>query len=171
MNITYNNLSSPSNILTFTEIPNILKISENVTGTKCTIQFMMGDNLRQTVSADSQYYITLFGETVSNVMSAAEARNKRFYISDDAKSTAMSIASALRNCGGLNADFDIFGNGGTVEIIAKTIGKKITTANYLQRNIPAQYMSVSVQDGNSYSILFSPRKISYLLPTENYNIL
>ena len=157
MNITYNNLSSPSNILTFTEIPNILKISENVTGTKCTIQFMMGDNLRQTVSADSQYYITLFGETVSNVMSAAEARNKRFYISDDAKSTAMSIASALRNCGGLNADFDIFGNGGTVEIIAKTIGKKITTANYLQRNIPAQYMSVSVQDGNSYSILFNSK--------------
>lgn len=157
MNITYNNLSSPSNILTFTEVPNILKISENVTGTKCTIQFMMGDNLRQTVSADSQYHITLFGETVSNVMSAAEARNKRFYISDDAKSTAMSIASALRNCGGLNADFDIFGNGGTVEIIAKTIGKKITTANYLQRNIPAQYMSVSVQDGNSYSILFNSK--------------
>ena len=157
MNITYNNLSSPSNILTFTEVPNILKISENVTGTKCTIQFIMGDNLRQTVSADSQYSITLFGETVSNVMSATEARNKRFYISDDAKSTAMSIASAFRNCGGLNADFDIFGNGGTVEIIAKTIGKKITTANYLQRNIPAQYMSVSVQDGNSYSILFNSK--------------
>ena len=157
MNITYNNLSSPSNILTFTEVPNILKISENITGTKCTIQFIMGDNLRQTVSADSQYSITLFGETVSNVMSATEARNKRFYISDDAKSTAMSIASALRNCGGLNADFDIFGNGGTVEIIAKTIGKKITTANYLQRNIPAQYMSVSVQDGNSYSILFNSK--------------
>ena len=157
MNITYNNLSSPSNILTFTEVPNILKISENVTGTKCAIQFMMGNNLRQTVSADSQYYITLFGETVSNVMSATEARNKRFYISDDAESTAMSIARALRNCGGLNADFDIFGNGGTVEIIAKTIGKKITTANYLQRNIPGQYMGVSVQDGNSYSILFNSK--------------
>ena len=157
MNITYNNLSSPSNLLTFTEVPNILKISENVTGTKCNIQFIMGDNLRQTVTADSQYYITLFGETVSNVMSATEAINKRFYISNDAESTAMSIARALRNCGSLNADFDIFGNGGTVEIIAKTIGKKITTANYLQRNIPAQYMGVSVQDGNSYSILFNSK--------------
>ena len=157
MNITYNNLSSPSNILTFTEVPNILKISENVTGTKCTIQFMMGNGLRQTVSADSQYYITLFGETISNVMSATEARNKRFYISDDAESTAMSIARALRNCGSLNADFDIFGSNGTVEIIAKNIGKKITTANYLQRNIPSQYMSVSVQDGNSYSILFNSK--------------
>ena len=157
MNITYNNLSSPSNILTFTEVPNILKISENVTGTKCTIQFMMGNGLRQTVTGDSQYYITLFGETISNVMAPESANNKRFYISDDAESTAMSIARAFRNCGGLNADFDIFGNGSTVEIIAKTIGKKITTANYLQRNIPGDKMSVSVQDGSSTSILLNSK--------------
>ena len=157
MNITYNNLSSPSNILTFTEIPNILKISENVTGTKCTIQFSMSNGLRQTVTGDSQYYITLFGETISNVMAPESANNKRFYISDDAESTAMSIARAFRNCGGLNADFDIFGNGSTVEIIAKTIGNKITTANYLQRNIPGDKMGVSVQDGSSTSILFNSK--------------
>ena len=157
MNITYKNLSSPSNILTFTEIPNILKISENVTGTKCTIQFSMSNGLRQTVTGDSQYYITLFGETISNVMAPESANNKRFYISDDAESTAMSIARAFRNCGGLNADFYIFGNGSTVEIIAKTIGNKITTANYLQRNIPGDKMSVSVQDGSSTSILFNSK--------------
>ena len=157
MNITYNNLSSPSNILTFTEVPNILKISENVTGTKCTIQFSMSNGLRQTVTGDSQYYITLFGETITNVMSPESANNKRFYISDDAESTAMSIARALRNCGSLNADFYIFGNGSTVDIIAKTIGKKITTANYLQRNIPGDKMSVSVQDGSSTSILLNSK--------------
>lgn len=157
MNITYNNLSSPSNILTFAEIPNILKISENVTGNKCTIQFSMSNGLRQTVSADSQYYITLFGETITNVMSPENAKNKRFYISDDRLSTAMSIARAFRNCGGLNADFDIFGVNGVVEIIAKTIGSKITTANYLQRNIPSQYMSVSVQDGDAFSVLFNSK--------------
>ena len=157
MNITYNNLSSPSNILTFTEVPNILKISENVTGTKCTIQFSMSNGLRQTVTGDSQYYITLFGETISNVMALENTNNKRFYISDDAESTAMSIARALRNCGSLNADFYIFGNGSTVEIIAKTIGKKITTANYLQRNIPGDKMGVSVQDGSSTSILLNSK--------------
>lgn len=157
MNITYNNLSSPSNILTFTEIPNILKISENVTGNKCTIQFSMNNGLRQTVSADSQYYITLFGETITNVMSPENAKNKRFYISDDRVSTAMSIARAFRNCGSLNADFDIFGVNGVVEIIAKKIGSKITTANYLQRNIPANYMSVSVQDGDAFSVLFNSK--------------
>lgn len=157
MNITYNNLSSPSNILTYTEIPNILKISENVTGNKCTIQFSMNNGLRQTVSADSQYYITLFGETITNVMSPENAKNKRFYISDDRVSTAMSIARAFRNCGSLNADFDIFGVNGVVEIIAKTIGSKITTANYLQRNIPTNYMSVSVQDGDAFSVLFNSK--------------
>ena len=157
MNITYNNLSSPSNLLTFTEVPNILKISENIIGNKCTIQFFMGSGLRQTVTADSQYYITLFGETITNVMAPEKANNKRFYISNDNGSTAMSIARALRNCGGLNADFDIFGSNGTVEIIAKTIGQKITTANYLQRNIPTQYMGVSIQDGNSYSTLFNSK--------------
>lgn len=157
MNITYNNLSSPSNILTFTEIPNILKISENVTGNKCTIQFSMNNGLRQTVSADSQYYITLFGETITNVMSPENAKNKRFYISDDRVSTAMSIARAFRNCGSLNADFDIFGVNGVVEIIAKTIGSKITTANYLQRNISNNYMSVSVQDGDAFSVLFNSK--------------
>jgi hypothetical protein len=69
----------------------------------------------------------------------------------------MSIARAFRICGSLNADFDIFGVNGVVEIIAKTIGSKITTANYLQRNIPSQYMSVSVQDGSSYSALFNSK--------------
>ena len=159
MNITYNGVESPSNILTFTEIPNILKVEEIQNGTKCAIQFFMGDGLRQTVTADSQYFITLFGETVTNVMSPSNANNKRFYISDDNVSTAMSIARALRNCGGLNADFEIFGreSDGSVQIIARTIGKKITTANYLQRNIPGEKMGVSVQDGSSYSILFNSK--------------
>lgn len=159
MNITYNNIETPSNILTFTEIPNILKIEEIQSGTKCTIQFFMGSGLRQTVTADSQYYIALFGETVSNVMAPENANNKRFYISDNNVSTAMSIARALRNCSGLNADFEIFGreSDGSVQIIAKTIGSKIKTANYLQRNIPVGYMGVSSQDGSSYSSLFNSK--------------
>ena len=159
MNITYNGVETPSNMLTFTEIPNILKIEQLMSGTKCALQFFMGNGLRQTVTGDSQYYITLFGETVTNVMSPSDAKNKRFYISDDNVSTAMSIARALRNCGSLNADFEIFGreSDGSVQIIARTIGKKITTANYLQRNIPGDKMGVSVQDGSSTSILFNSK--------------
>lgn len=159
MNITYNGVEEPANMVTFTDIPNILKVEEIQNGTKAIFTFFMGDGLRQTVTADSQYYVTLFGETITNVMSPSDAKNKRFYISDDNMGTAMSMARAFRNCASLNADYNIYvrQNDGGIVIQAKTIGKKITTSNYLQRNISGQYMGVSVQDGSSQSILFDSK--------------
>lgn len=172
MNITYNGVESPSNMVTFTEIPNILKVEEIQNGTKAVFTFFMGSGLRQTVTADTQYYVTLFGETITNVMSPSDAKNKRFYISDDNVATAMSMARAFRNCAGLNADYNIYvrqSDGGIV-LEAKTIGKKITSSNYLQRNIPLQYMGVSVQDGNAYSSLFDS-KIQLDVYNADYNDL
>lgn len=159
MNITYNGVEEPYNMVTFTDIPNILKVEEIQNGTKAIFTFFMSDGLRQTVTADSQYYVTLFGETITNVMSPSDAKNKRFYISDDNIGTAMSMARAFRNCAGLNADYNIYvrQNDGGIVLQAKTIGKKITTSNYLQRNISGQYMGVSVQDGSSQSILFDSK--------------
>ena len=159
MNITYNGVEKPANMVTFTDIPNILKVEEIQNGTKAQFTFFMGAGLRQTVTADSQYYVTLFGETITNVMSPSDAKNKRFYISDDSMGTAMSMARAFRNCAGLNADYNIYvrQNDGGIVLQAKTIGQKITTSNYLQRNISGQYMGVSVQDGSSYSILFDSK--------------
>ena len=159
MNITYNGVEEPSNMVTFTEIPNILKVEEIQNGTKAKFIFWIGNGLRQTVTADTQYYITLFGETITNVMSPNDAKNKRFYISDSNLGTAMSMARAFRNCAGLNADYNIYvrQNDGGVVLEAKTIGSKITTSNYLQRNISGQYMGVSVQDGSSYSQLFDSK--------------
>lgn len=159
MNITYNGVEEPSNMVTFTEIPNILKVEEIQNGTKAKFIFWIGNGLRQTVTADTQYYITLFGETITNVMSPNYAKNKRFYISDSNLGTAMSMARAFRNCASLNADYNIYvrQNDGGVVLEAKTIGSKITTSNYLQRNISGQYMGVSVQDGSSYSQLFDSK--------------
>lgn len=158
MNLTYNNLSSPNNLLTFTEIPNILKVSENVTGTKATFNFFFEGNLQSSVTADSQYYVTFLGETVTNVMDASKANNKRFYISADEDSTAASFARALRNCGGIAADFNIIQEGPDVYLIAKTIGQKWSnTANYLQRNIPNDKLSAWGTDGNAYSVLFNSK--------------
>lgn len=159
MNITYNGVEKPANMVTFTDIPNILKVEEIQNGTKAQFTFFMGTGLRQTVTADSQYYVTLFGETITNVMSPNDAKNKRFYISDSNLGTAMSMARAFRNCAGLNADYNIYvrQNDGGIVLQAKTIGQKITTSNYLQRNISGQYMGVSVQDGSSYSQLFDSK--------------
>ena len=158
MNITYNNLSSPNNLVTFTEIPNILKISEDVNGTKATFNFFFEGNLRQTVTADSQYYVTFLGETVTNVMDSSKANNKRFFISGDEDGTAASFTRALRNCSSIAADFDIIHQGPDVYLRAKTIGSKWSnTANYIQRNIPNEYLSTWGTDGNAYSVLWDSK--------------
>ena len=107
MDVFYNNIPNPLNMVTFTDIPNILSVKEYMSGTKATFTFTFNDGLRQTVTADSQYYVTFLGETVTNVMDAKNATNKRFFISGSADGTAMSFARALRNCASLAADFDI----------------------------------------------------------------
>jgi hypothetical protein len=158
MNITYNNIESPSNMLTFTEIPNILKVYEDISGTKATFNFLFDGNLQSSVTADSQYYVTFLGETVTNVMDSTKANNKRFFISDDKDSTAASFARALRNCGGIAADFNIIQEGPNIYLIAKTIGSKWSnTANYIQRNIPNEKLSTWGTDGNAYSALWGSK--------------
>ena len=160
MEITYNNNTDYNsvNYLTFTEIPNILKVEENVLGRKASYIFCWEGNLRQSVSADSQYYVTFLGETVSNVMSPENANNKRFYISGYEDGTAASFARALRNCGSIAANFNIIHSGPYVYLDAKTIGGKWpNTPNPVQKNIPSVNLSTSGTDGNSSSILFNSK--------------
>lgn len=156
--IYYNNVSSPSNMLTFTDIPNILKVSQPISGSKAVFYFDFEGDLRQSVTADSQYYVTFLGETVSNVMNPSDAKNKRFYISGDEDGTAMSFARALRNCGSIAADFNIIHNGPTVTLYAKTIGQKWSNvANYIQRNIPTDKLYTHGVDGNASSVFFGSK--------------
>lgn len=159
MDITYNGMFEPSSdILTFTEVPNILKVEEVILGTKAQLKFFLNDDLRGSVTADSQYYITFLGETITNVMDATQASNKRFFIASTAEGTAMSMARALRNCGGIAAEFNVINYGKEVHLTAKTIGSKwANNPNYLQRNISGAYMGVSSQDGNAYSDLFNSK--------------
>ena len=110
MDITYNNLYTPSNVLTFSDVPNILKLEETITGDKGSFSFIFSGNLQSTVSADSQYSVTFLDETVTNVMNPKNAKNKRFYISSDPKSTAVSFAQALRSCPSLVAQFNVVYN-------------------------------------------------------------
>ena len=157
MDITYNGLYEPSSdILTFTEVPNILKVEENISGTKADVNFIFEGNLRQTVTADSQYYVTILGETVTNVMNPSNATNKRFFISGDEDGTAMSFCRALRNCGGLSAQFDIIHNGNEVLLLSKTIGGKgFNSPNAIERNIPSDNLTIEIHEGSAYSVLYN----------------
>lgn len=159
MDITYNGLYTPSSsILTFSEVPNILSISENISGTKGVFTFSFYGNLRSIVTSNGQYHVTFLDETVTNVMSAADANNKRFFISQDTTATAASFARALRNCSSLAAQFNVIHNTNQVTIEAKTIGQIWTNyPNYLETNIPSQYFVANGQDGTAYSDLFGSK--------------
>ena len=155
-NITYNNIGSPSNMVTFTGVPNILKVEEFISGSKAVFSFTFNGNLINTVTADTQYYVTFLSETVSNVMNPRNARNKRFYISSDTSSTAMSFARAMRNCSSISADFNVIHSGSTVTLVAKTIGMKWSDkADYFARNIPSEYLTAGGTDGSAFSDLFN----------------
>lgn len=157
MNITLNGLNNPSSLLTFTDVPNILKVSENVSGSKARFIFEFTGNLQSTVTADNQYYVTFLGETVSNVISPANSNNKRFYISD-VDTTAANFARALRNCGTIAAEFNVIQQGNMVVLLAKTIGQKWSNiSNYIDYNIPVQYINAQGTDGTSYSSLFGAK--------------
>lgn len=157
MNITLNGLSNPSSLLTFTDVHNILKVSENISGTKAHFTFEFVGHLETTVTGDSQYYVTFLGETVSNVMSPSNSNNKRFYISD-VDTTAANFARALRNCGTLMAEFNIIHSSNQVTLLAKTIGQKWSNvSNYFTTNIPLANLNAQGTDGTSYSSLFGAK--------------
>lgn len=150
MNITYNNLYSPSDLLTFSDVPNILKLKENIHGYEGTFSFFFSGNLASTVTANSQYHVTFLDETVTNVMNPEDAKNKYFYISSDPSSTAASFAQALRNCSSLMADFTIGFGGNEVELKGRTLGDKWTNVpHYLDTNIPSPYLTYDNYPGTA----------------------
>lgn len=160
MDLTFNGVYSPGNynMLTFTDVPNILKVREDIAGTHATFTFTFKGSLKNTVTADSQYYVTFLDETVTNVMNPLNARGKRFYIASDNTSTAASFCNALRCCPSLVANFIVTHNGESVTLKGRTIGKLWSNfPNYIDKNIPATYLTTNGTDGTANSSLFGAK--------------
>lgn len=156
--ITYNGESSPEKMVTFTEVPNILKVSNTIYGDKATIEIDFDGDLRSATSADSQYYITFMGDSVTNVMNPKNNNNKRFYISGDEDSTAMNVARAMRCCPAITTEFDVIHNGNGIYLLAKSIGEKWSDfSNVFLTNIPNTYMTVSATSGSSSSFYYNSK--------------
>ena len=145
--ITYNGLSSPENIITFTDIPNILKVTANSGGTRAYYTLTFVGNLYEQTNADGQWYITLFGETITNVLNPSNAVNKSFYVAQTSNSTAASVAKALRNCANIAANFTVEQSGTSVTIKSRDVGS-IFYSGYFDTNISQGYMSRSGTDGS-----------------------
>ena len=125
MNVTFNGLSSPGNIITFSDVPNIIKFSEpSYTGSPATLTLTFGT---ASLSGQSGKAITINGETITSVASQGEATGRRFYISPDNNATAYSALKALRNCPTLSGGYSIYiGNYGSpsITVMAKADGSR-----------------------------------------------
>ena len=171
MEITYNNQSDYGSVdyLTFTEIPNILKVSETIQGTRRTFDITMDGNLQATVTGDGQYYVTLLGETITSVMSPSNAKNKRFYISADEDSTAYSMCLAFRNCSSLAAQFNIIHAGNVIHFIAKEFGGS-WGRDYFFTNIPTNsFIRTSIYNGSVNSDLYNGKILVDVYQTSTAN--
>ena len=161
MNIIFNGESDVNGLVTFTENPNIVKIEDEAEGTFARITMLFMNNLAATVTGDGQYYITLFGETITSTNNPSNNNNKRFYISSDTASTAMNVAMTLRCLPNLSVQFKIIHNQNyatTVLLSAKTIGSKWNDfANEVTTNIGIAYLQISNIAGTATNQLYDSK--------------
>lgn len=166
MKLTYNGVSNPSNMLTFSDVHNILKIQDETVGTLTSIKITISPT---TTSSDGQYYITLLGETVTSVANPANASNKRFYLGNSAEANAMYLAKALNSCPSIASNYDIYADQGSCNLVAKIIGLKVTdTTNMLITNIPTNLYNVSLSNGQSTSNLIGSRIVANIMSGTKY---
>lgn len=155
-NIYYNGISSTEydGILTFSDVPNILQIKEDIYGTQTVIDLTPSGSWRSMVSANTQYALTMFGETITNVMSPTEARNKKFFIAENEEDTAISMVRALRNCGTIAANFiitieNVYAPNSTVRLTSRTIGDKLYNGWIDRRTIPSGVLQLEFTAGTA----------------------
>lgn len=161
MQILFNGESDAQGLVTLTENPNIIKIEDEAEGTFARITMLFTNNLASTVTSDGQYYITLFGETITSTNDPSNNNNKRFYISSDTASTAMNVARSLRTLSNLSVQFKIIHNQNyatTVLLSAKTIGSKWNDfANEVTTNIGVAYLQISNIAGTATNQLYDSK--------------
>lgn len=149
--ITYNNRSigNASNLVTFTDIPNILKVTDASGGTKQTISLTFNGNLAGVVHTDP-WTITIQGETISSVDTFDKAINKSFFVSTSNNITAASAARALRNCPNIAALYTVQQYQNGIILTARDIGSFTVTVD---SNISSTYLTRIVTQGSSQSQL------------------
>lgn len=154
MNITYNNIEGAGNLITFNDIPNILKVEDESGGTYATISFFFNIPLQTYLRLeDGLWYITIMGESITNVTDPSRAINKNFYITPTNESTNASIVRALRNCPTVAANFNIDFSGSTVTLTAKAPGNLVDDSSFATNISPVVCIS-TITDGTSFSDLY-----------------
>ena len=154
--IKYDGQTRPSNLITYTDIPNILKVVDTGGGTYTTYTITLSGNLSSVTTKDGQWYISLLGETITNVTSPDNAISKNFFIASNNNSTAASICKALRNCSSIAANFTVMNNSNTVVLNARAIGPLLNEMQFTT-NIDGTYISSTGTNGSASSSLYKAK--------------
>lgn len=154
MRITYNGVDGLGNIITFTDIPNILKVEDTDSGTYATLTLTFSNDLSSVTTGDGQWYITILGESITNVVNYNNAVNKNFYVAQQTNGTAAYVASALRNCPNIISNFTVEHDSNKVKVKARVIGNIFSNnPGWYSTNIGSNYMSYTATDGSASSDL------------------
>lgn len=154
MELTYNGLgrANATNLVTFTDIPNILKVTDSTVGTKTKLTLTFSGNIT-TFPTSGTPSITMFGETITGVRSYGDAINRSFFMSSSPVNTAVSVSKALRNCPGIISLFTIeYSSPSKVILNARNVGSLLGGGTYYETNIPGNMLSISGTDGTAPSL-------------------
>ena len=164
MNIRYNSIDKTQahELVTFSNIPAILEVSDVTGGTKATLQLTVQSEWSATTN--NQWWLTFQGDTISNVLEPKNAVNKNFYISDR-HSTAVSIANALRNCPTVAASFLVYADEYKVIAKAREIGAIDLTVTKTEGMTG---ISVSSTAGTAYSTLNNSKIMVDVYSNDDY---
>lgn len=170
MNITYNAETNPSNLITFSDIPNILKVEDSSGGTYARITLTFTGNLYTATTADNQWNITVNGESITNTTQPQNAKNKHFYVGTSNNSIAASVTMALRNCSTISANYTIQNTNNQVVLTARGIGVMWPdgATNHIETNIDSSYLTWAAIDGSANSDLNGAEIIVEVLSNGEY---
>ena len=158
MNIKYNNVaaSAATNLITFSDLPNVLTITDESGGTYAVMKISVtGDGFKPSTEASNQWWITIQDNTISNVLEPQNAVNKNFYVNTDNRSTALSIANALRNCPTIASKFSIYldksASNADVYLKAREVG--YVDLSYTMADNLSNFITISTTAGTTSSVL------------------
>ena len=145
--------SQATNLVTFTDFPNILRVDDNAYGSKAYYELEVLGNLSSITTGDSQWYVTLMGESITNVVDPVNAVNRNFCALASTTSTAASMVRALRNCPNIAANFTVTHDANTITVEARENGSIFGGNIVFDTNISSSYLNVDGYDGTGSNLL------------------
>lgn len=160
MNITYNGMTDAKDTVSFTRLPNILKIKESNNGTPASATITISDLSR--VTSTKEYTLIINGVKLISTLSLVNAAGNKFYLSNsdsDKTIVAYKLVETLRGLNTLPLNYDITlatASDGTlspvITIIAKNNGRQFDL-NIEGTLIDNNIATVSFTSGTSSSNL------------------